>query len=56
MTARILDYRHWRAAQERRACRERAIIRSLYAGPIQPKRLTLDQILGPTFDPSGGAA
>lgn len=56
MTAKILDHEHWRAARERRACRERAAMRALYAGPIQPKRPTLDEIMGTTSDPWGGAA
>lgn len=56
MTARILDYRHWRAARERRATRERAMLRELYAGPVQFTRPSLDDILGPVFDPTGGAA
>lgn len=56
MTARILDVHHWRAAQKRRASRETEILRSLYAGKIQPKRRSLDDILGPVPDPWGGAA
>ncbi len=53
MTARILDQAHWRAACARRAIRERA---AMYVGPVQPKRLSLDDIPGPAFDPNGGAA
>lgn len=56
MTALILDYRHWQAARERRACRERAAMRALYAGRPLSKRMSLDDILGPAFDPNGGAA
>lgn len=56
MTARILDQSHWRAARARRAARERAILRELYAGPVQFRRPSLDDILGPAFDPTGGAA
>ncbi|MEV5020730.1 hypothetical protein MRBLMA1_000529 [Sphingobium sp. LMA1-1-1.1] len=56
MSARILDIRHWRAAQQRRADRERAAMRQIYAGPPAPRRLSLDDILGPAFDPTGGAA
>lgn len=56
MTARILDVHHWRAAQQRRASREREILRSLYAGRVEPKRRSLDEILGPAPDPWGGAA
>tara|TARA_B100000378_G_scaffold272911_2_gene265069 strand:- start:2841 stop:3011 length:171 start_codon:yes stop_codon:yes gene_type:complete len=56
MTARILDYRHWQAARERRTSRERAAMRALYAGRPQRKRTSLDEILGPAFEPNGGAA
>lgn len=56
MTAKILDYRHWQAARERRASRERATMRALYAGRPQPKRMSLDDIFGQAFDPNGGAA
>jgi hypothetical protein len=56
MSARIFDIHDWRAAQKRRADREAAIIRSLYSGRPQPKGLSLDDILGPAFDPTGGAA
>lgn len=55
MTARILDYNHWQAARERRACRERAVLRALYAGPKQPMRPTLDEIMSRPFDPWGAA-
>lgn len=56
MTARILDQSHWRAACARRASRERAAMRAVYAGPVQPKRLSLDDILGSAFDPTTGGA
>ncbi len=56
MSARVLDIRHWRAAQRRRAEREAAIVRKLYAGKPEPKRRSLDEIMGPAFDPWGGAA
>jgi hypothetical protein len=56
MTGLILDYRHWHAARERRANRERAAMRVVYSGKRQPTRLTLDDILGPALDPNGGAA
>ena len=56
MSARILDKPHWDAARKRRASRERAVMRALYSGPPEPKRFTLDEILGPAFDPKGGAA
>ena len=56
MSARILEIHHWRAAQRRRADREAAIVRSLYAGKPQPKRPSLDEIMGSAFDPWGGAA
>lgn len=56
MTARILDYRHWQAARERRVSREHAAMRAAYSSPPRPKRMTLDEILGPAFDPNGGAA
>tara|TARA_R110000868_G_scaffold305573_8_gene566645 strand:- start:8170 stop:8343 length:174 start_codon:yes stop_codon:yes gene_type:complete len=56
MTARILDQSHWRAACARRANRERAAMRAVYAGPVQPKRLSLDDILGSAFDPTTGGA
>lgn len=56
MSARVFDIQHWQAARERRADRERAVLRGLYSRPPQPRRLTLDEILGPAFDPKGGAA
>lgn len=56
MTAKILDRGHWQAARERRECCERAVLRALHAGPIQPKRPTLDEIMGTSFDTWGGAA
>lgn len=56
MSALVLDIDHWRAAQQRRADRERAIVRRLYSGPPPRKQLSLDEVLGPVFDPKGGAA
>jgi hypothetical protein len=56
MSALILDRSHWRAAQERRACRKRAMERALHAGMPLRQRRSLDEILGPAFDPTGGAA
>jgi hypothetical protein len=56
MTARILDYRHWQAARERRAMRQRAKMRARYTASPAPIRLSLDDIVGPAFDPTGGAA
>lgn len=56
MSAKIFDRECWRAAQARRAKREAAILRQLYAGPTPRKRLSLDEIMGPAFDPTGGAA
>jgi hypothetical protein len=56
MSARVFDIQDWQAARQRRADRERAVLRALYAGPPQPNRLTLDDILGPAFDPKGGTA
>lgn len=55
-TGRILDVHHWRAAQRRRASRETEILRSLYAGKVERKQRSLDDILGPVPDPWGGAA
>lgn len=51
MSAVILDRRHWHAAQQRRYFRNEAQKKQ-----AKPLRLTLDDILGPSFDPSGGAA
>lgn len=51
MSAVILDRHHWHAAQRRRHIREQASKKQ-----VKPLRLTLDDILGPAFDPSGGAA
>ena len=56
MTARILEVHHWRAAQARRADRQRAAMRALYSAKPPPKRRSLDDIMGPAFDPSDGAA
>ena len=56
MSAKIFDRECWRAAQRRRANREAAILRQLYAGPAPRKRLSLDEIMGTAFDPTGGAA
>lgn len=56
MSAHILDHSHWQAARGRRDCRARAAERALYAGPKQPKWLTLDEIMGTSFDRPGGAA
>ena len=56
MTGRVLDIRHWRAALERRSARKASHVRAFYAGrPATPGR-SLDDILGPAFDPTGGAA
>jgi hypothetical protein len=51
MSAVILDRRHWRAAQQRRHLRNEAGRKQ-----AKPLHLTLDDIAGPAFDPSGGAA
>lgn len=56
MTALFLDREHWRAAQERRACRKRATERASHACVPPRQRRRLDDILGPAFDPTGGAA
>lgn len=56
MTAKILDYRHWQAARERRATRQRAKMRARHTASSKPIRLSLDDIIGPAFDPTGGAA
>jgi catechol-2,3-dioxygenase len=56
MTARILGVNHWRAAQARRAQRQRADMRALHIASPRSKRLTLDEIIGPAFDPSDGVA
>jgi len=56
MTAKILDYRHWQAARERRAMCQRAKVRAHPTVSPRPIRLTLDEITGPAFDPTGGAA
>lgn len=56
MSAKIFDQHHWRAAQFRRAERESLVARTLYAGRKQAARMSLDDILGPAFDPTGGAA
>lgn len=55
-TAIILDVRHWRAAQQRRENRRRTAVEGARRPTRRPGRLTLDEILGPAFDPSGGAA
>ena len=54
MTARILDFRHWLAARERRANRQCALMR--FQNPASPARPTLDDLIGRAFDPPGGAA
>jgi hypothetical protein len=51
MTARILDNRHWRAAQRRRACRDRS---SVQAAPAS--RAMLADILRPVHPDGGDAA
>ncbi|WP_293920667.1 hypothetical protein [Sphingobium sp. UBA5915] len=56
MTARVFDIADWQAAQKRRADREAAVIRQLYAGKPESKRPSLDEIMGRSFDPWGGAA
>ncbi|HWV12584.1 MAG TPA: hypothetical protein VN110_04750 [Sphingobium sp.] len=56
MSAKIFSRECWRAAQDRRTKREVAVMRQLYAGPAPRKRLSLDEIMGPAFDPTGGAA
>ncbi|HWV12558.1 MAG TPA: hypothetical protein VN110_04615 [Sphingobium sp.] len=56
MSAVIYSRDCWQAAKQRRAKREDAILRQLYAGPAPRKRLSLDEIMGPAFDPTGGAA
>ncbi|GAY19722.1 hypothetical protein [Sphingobium fuliginis] len=56
MSAKIFGRDCWRAAQGRRAEREAAIIRQLYARPAPRKHRSLDEIMGPAFDPTGGAA
>lgn len=57
MTAFVLDQRHWRAAQDRRTCRERAVHRKAVAeASCHNRRPTLDEIMSPSFDPWGGAA
>lgn len=56
MTARILDVHHWRAAQARRADRQRSAMRALHVAKPQPKPRSLDEIMGPAFDSSDGAA
>lgn len=56
MTALVLDRSHWRAAQERRACRKRAVERASHSGMPPRQRPSLDDIVGPAFDPTGGAA
>jgi len=55
-TAIILDVRHWRAAQQRRENLRRAAVEGACHPTRRPGRLTLDEILGSAFDPSGGAA
>ncbi|MFP5431921.1 MAG: hypothetical protein ACLGIM_02205 [Alphaproteobacteria bacterium] len=55
-TAIILDVRHWRAAQQRRENLRRAAAQGVRHPTRRPGRLTLDDILGPAFDPPGGAA
>lgn len=55
-TAIILDVGHWRAAQQRRENLRRASAQGARSPTRRPGRLTLDEILGPAFDPSGGAA
>ena len=56
MSAKIFDRECWQAAKQRRAKRDQAILRQIYAGPAPRKRLSLDEIMGPAFDPTGGAA
>lgn len=57
MSARILDYRHSQAARERRAARARAADRKATAEVSRHnRRSTLDEIMGTSFDPRGGAA
>lgn len=56
MTARILEVQHWRAAQARRATRRQADIRAAHSVKPKPSPLLLNDVTGPAFDPSGGAA
>lgn len=56
MTARILGHECWRAAQARRARRNRAAMGMPLRPKQQPKRRSLDEVEPPSFDPSGGAA
>lgn len=55
MSAQILGRSHWHAAQQRRYFRNQAD-RQARLAQTAPRRLSLDEILGPAFDPSGDAA
>lgn len=55
MSAQILGRHHWHAAQQRSYFRNQAD-RQARLAQIPPRRLSLDEILGPAFDPSGDAA